>query len=239
MLSRVGVVAVAAYAGAQVISQVTSLKIGVVAGRSVDMGTFVYPITFTLRDVVHKVLGRSLARTLIVTTAGVNLFLAGYLVFTDKVASDPTWGLGDEWHRILGPIGRIVVASLVAMVVSELIDTEVYHWFVTNITTRFQWLRVLVSNSVSVPIDSVIFAVGAFGSLPFLTNDPGTLPWATVWSIFWVNLWVKGAVSVASMPLIYLGPSRLVAEPEDVGRGDEVATGGEREGGRSAGPPRP
>ena len=47
-----------AYAGAQVISQVTSLKIGVVFDQSVDMGTFVYPITFTLRDVVHKVLGR-------------------------------------------------------------------------------------------------------------------------------------------------------------------------------------
>ena len=53
------------------------------------MGTFVYPITFTLRDVVHKVLGRHLARTLIVATAGVNLFLAAYLLFTDQVESDP------------------------------------------------------------------------------------------------------------------------------------------------------
>ena len=81
-----------------------------------------------------------------------------------------------------------------------------YHWFVTRVTTRWQWARVLVSNAVSVPIDNVIFAVGAFGALPFLADDPGTLPWATVWSIFWVNLWVKGAVSVASVPFIYLTP---------------------------------
>jgi uncharacterized integral membrane protein (TIGR00697 family) len=207
-IPRIAVIAVAAYAGAQVISQVTSLKIGVVGGRAVDMGTFVYPITFTLRDVVHKALGRGTARALIVTSAGINLFLAGYLVFTDRVESDPSWGLGEEWHRLLGPIGRIVAASIVAMVVSELVDTEVYHWFVHRVTTRFQWLRVLVSNAVSVPIDNVIFAVGAFGALPLLVDDPGTLPWATVWSIFWVNLVVKGAVSLASLPFIYVTPDR-------------------------------
>jgi hypothetical protein len=201
-LSRVALVALAAYAGAQVISQVTSLKIGVVFDRSVDMGTFIYPITFTLRDIVHKTLGRSAARTLIVTCAGINLFMAAYLQWTASVRSDPAWGLGRAYSALLGPIWRIVIASIVAMVVSELVDTEVYHWFVTRITTRMQWLRVLVSNAVSVPVDNLIFAVGAFGALPLLGAD--ALPWATVWSIFWVNLVVKGLVSAASLPFIYV-----------------------------------
>ena len=201
-LSRVALVALAAYAGAQVISQVTSLKIGVVFDRSVDMGTFIYPITFTLRDIVHKTLGRSAARTLIVACAGINLFMAAYLQWTASVESDPAWGLGQEYSTLLGPIWRIVIASIVAMVVSELIDTEVYHWFVTRITTRMQWLRVLVSNAISVPVDNLVFAVGAFGALPLLGAD--ALPWATVWSIFWVNLVVKGLVSAASLPFIYV-----------------------------------
>lgn len=205
-ISRVAVVAVGAYAGAQVIAQVTSLKIGRVWGESVDMGTFVYPITFTLRDVVHKVAGRSAARTLVLTCAGVNLFLAAYLGWTANVESDPSWGLGAEYETILGPIWRIVLASLAAMVIGELIDTEVYHLFVTRITRRFQWLRVLVSNAVSVPVDNLIFAVGAFAPVTLLGTDG--LPWATVWSIFWVNLWVKGLVSVASVPLIYLSKDR-------------------------------
>jgi queuosine precursor transporter len=207
-ISRVAVVAVGAYAGAQVIAQVTSLKIGRVGGESVDMGTFVYPITFTLRDVVHKVAGRSAARALILTCAGVNLFLAAYLGWTASVENDPAWGLGAEYETILGPIWRIVLASLAAMVASELIDTEVYHLFVTRITRRFQWLRVLVSNAVSVPVDNLIFAVGAFAPVTLLGTDG--LPWATVWSIFWVNLWVKGLVSVASIPLIYVSKDRAV-----------------------------
>jgi uncharacterized integral membrane protein (TIGR00697 family) len=206
VVARVAVIAVGAYAGAQIIAQVTSLKIGVVLGQSVDMGTFVYPITFTLRDVVHKVAGRRAARTLILTTAVVNLFLAAYLAWTASVESDPTWGLGDEYESILGPIWRIVLASLAAMVVSELVDTEVYHWFVTRITRRFQWLRVLVSNAVSVPIDNLVFALGAFAPVTLLGTNG--LPWATVWSIFWVNLWVKGLVSAASLPLIYVTHDR-------------------------------
>ena len=81
-----------------------------------------------------------------------------------------------------------------------------YHWFVTRVTTSHQWARVLVSNAVSLPVDNILFAVGAFGALPFLTHASGTLPWSTVWSIFWVNMWVKGLVSICSMPLIYVTP---------------------------------
>ncbi len=206
LLGPAAVVAIGAYAGAQVIAQVTSLKIGIVLGRGVDMGTFVYPITFTLRDVVHKVAGRRAARTLILTCAGVNLFLAAYLAWTARVESEPSWGLGAEYEAVLGPIWRIVLASLVAMVLSELIDTEVYHWFVTRITRRFQWLRVLVSNAISVPIDNLVFALGAFAPISLLGTDG--LPWATVGSIFWVNLWVKGLVSGASLPLIYVTKDR-------------------------------
>ena len=206
--TKVAIVAVAAYAGAQVIADVTSLKIGIVGGRSVDMGTFIYPITFTLRDVVHKTIGRSAARTLVVTCAFVNLTMAAYFAWTADVASDPAWGLGAEYSAILGPVWRIVLASIAAELVSQLVDTEMYHWFVTRVTTRHQWARVLVSNAVSVPLDSVLFAVLAFGSLPGLSDHALTLPWGEVWEIITVNVWVKVLVTFASIPLIYLAPDR-------------------------------
>ncbi|HJX41358.1 MAG TPA: VUT family protein, partial [Anaerolineales bacterium] len=64
-----------------------------------------------------------------------------------------------------------------------------------RVTRRLQWLRVLCSNAFSVPLDTLIFCWGAFG---------GVLPAATVWSIVAANLILKGAVSVASLPAIYL-----------------------------------
>jgi uncharacterized PurR-regulated membrane protein YhhQ (DUF165 family) len=75
---------------------------------------------------------------------------------------------------------------------------------------------VAVSNAVSVPVDNAIFAVAAFGSLPFLAEHALTLPWAAVGDIFVVNLTVKAAVSALSLPLIYLAPDRdWSADPSD------------------------
>lgn len=193
------VVVVAAYIAAQMLADIASLKIGVVAGLAVDMGTFIYPITFTLRDVVHKLLGKRNAQALIITAGVINLLMALYLMWTAYVPSDPSWGLGEAFAAILAPVWRIVLASIAAELASELLDTEVYHWFVTRVTHRYQWLRVLLSNSVSIPVDNVIFAVGAFGWV---------LPWPVVWEIFLFNLIIKYGVTLVSLPLIYVAPDR-------------------------------
>ena len=205
---RIAVVVVACYAGAQMLADISSLKIGVIVGLAVDMGTFIYPITFTLRDMVHKVLGKKNAQTLIITAAAINIFMAVYLAWTASVPSDPSWGLGGQFSAILGPIWRIVFASIAAEVISEMVDTEVYQWFVTKVTTRYQWARVLVSNSVSIPIDSFVFAVLAFAPLPGLEDHFLSVSWHVVWQIFLFNMMVKYAVTLVSMPLIYATPDR-------------------------------
>ena len=195
--TKAAIVVVAAYVAAQMLSDVLSLKIAAVAGFSVDVGTFVYPLTFTLRDLVHKALGRSAARVLIVAAGVINLLMAGLFAFAAWLPPDPTWQLQQEFAAVLTPVWRIVVASIVAELVSELTDTEIYHIWVTRITRRFQWARVLVSNAVSVPLDSLIFCWGAFA---------GVLPAATVWSIFWSNVLLKGVVTLVSLPGIYAVP---------------------------------
>jgi uncharacterized integral membrane protein (TIGR00697 family) len=191
------------YIGAQILADIGSLKIAVVLGFSIDAGTFIYPITFTLRDLVHKRLGKSAARQLIFLAGGINLFMAAFLAFSAWLPSDSSWALGGEFARVLGPVWRIVLASIAAEVAAELVDTEVYHLWVTRVTRHYQWLRVLLSNAVSVPLDSLIFCWGAFG---------GVLPAATVWSIVVANILLKGIVTVVSIPSIYMvreGPSEF------------------------------
>lgn len=193
------VLVIAAYIAAQMLSDIASLKIGIVLGLAVDMGTFIYPVTFTLRDLVHKLLGKRNAQALVVAAGVINLLMAGYLMWVSAVPSDVSWGLGAQFSAILSPVWRIVTASIAAEVASELVDTEIYHWFVVRITRRYQWARVLTSNGLSVPIDNLIFSVGAFG---------WTLPWGVVWQIFVFNLVIKYGVTLVSLPLIYLIPSK-------------------------------
>ena len=196
-----GIIVISIYIAAQLLSDIGSLKIALIAGFSVDAGTFIYPLTFTIRDLVHKQLGKTAARTVIILAAVINLFMVVFFYFAAWLPQEPSWGLGKEFSAILGPVWRIVIASIVAEVISELIDTEVYHFWVSRITQRYQWARVLTSNAVSIPIDSLIFCWGAFGL---------ALPNSVVWSIFFANVIVKGLVTLVSLPAIY-----LVKEKED------------------------
>ncbi len=190
-----GIVVIALYIAAQLLSDIASLKISLIAGFSLDAGTFIYPLTFSIRDLIHKRLGKMAARQIIILAAGINLFMALFFHFVAWLPQDPAWGLGKEFTTILGPVWRIVIASIVAEVFGELIDTEVYHLWQSRITTKYQWMRVLSSNAVSIPIDSLIFCWGAFGFL---------LPHDVVWSIFFANVIVKGTVTIISLPSIYL-----------------------------------
>jgi uncharacterized integral membrane protein (TIGR00697 family) len=188
-----------AYIAAQMLADISSLKIVTFLGLSMDAGTLIYPFTFTLRDLVHKVLGRRGARIIIITAAVINLLMAGLFWVISHLPYDPSVGLQPDWDSVLSPVWRIVTASILAEVFSELTDTEIYHLWVTRITERYQWLRVLTSNAVSIPLDSMIFVWAAFG---------GVYPSASVWEIFLANILLKGAVTLVSLPSIYLVKDR-------------------------------
>jgi len=188
-------IVIAAYAAFQMMADIASLRIVTIAGFSVDAGTFVYPFTFTLRDLVHKTAGIRAARALIITAAVLNLIMALLFWLTSILPPDMTIGPQKEFGMVLSPVWRIVFASIVAEVISELIDTEGYRLWVERVTHRYQWARVLVSNAVSVPVDSLIFVWLAFG---------GVMPNAVVWSIFVSNVLIKGGTTLISLPGIYL-----------------------------------
>lgn len=185
----------ASYIAAQILADITSLKIVSIFGMSVDAGTLIYPLTFTIRDLVHKVAGRRAARIIIIAAAVINLGMAGLFWIVSQLPYDPSAGPQPDWNAVLAPVWRIVIASILAEIFSELADTEIYHLWVTRITSRYQWLRVLVSNAVSVPLDSLIFVWAAFG---------GVLPTPVVWEIFGANILLKGAFTLISLPSIYL-----------------------------------
>ena len=185
-----------AYVAAQMMADVASLRIIDVAGNAVDAGTLIYPFTFTLRDLVHKIGGKTAARTLIVLAAVINLVMAGYFGLVGRLPADLATGPQLEFGEVLAPVWGIVIASIVAEVVAELIDTEVYSLWVRRFADRLQWGRVLASNSVAIPVDSALF-VG-------LATLFGVFPVAAAWSIFWVNVVFKGVVTLVSIPWIYL-----------------------------------
>jgi hypothetical protein len=144
---------------------------------------------------VHKIAGKSAARTLIFLAAGINVFMAVFFWLVARLPPDPVTGPQLEFGQVLAPVWGIVVASILAEVVSELIDTEAYQRWVDRFGERYQWGRVLTSNAIAIPVDSAVF-VGIATAL-------GVFPVEVAWSIFWVNVVLKMLVTLVSIPWIY------------------------------------
>ena len=144
---------------------------------------------------IHKVGGASITRTLIILAAVINLFMAGLFWLVSILPPDKYVGPQPEFAALLAPVGRLVIASIVAEVIAELIDTEVYSLWVRRLGRRYQWGRVLASNAVSVPIDSILFV-----SIAFI----GQFNLPTLLSIFLANVLIKFSVTLFSIPGIYL-----------------------------------
>jgi uncharacterized PurR-regulated membrane protein YhhQ (DUF165 family) len=122
-----------------------------------SLGTVAFGATFTLRDYAHQY-GRTFVYRMIAVAALVNVIGA---LLTDT------------------PL-RFVIASFITIVIAESVDTEVYH----RINAAWMY-RVMGSNAVSIPTDSVLFALLAFG---------GTMPWIAVAAIIWADIVVKTLV---------------------------------------------
>lgn len=191
------------YIMAQLIADIGATKFVVVGPYVLPAGTFIFALTFTLRDLVHKRLGKEWAKTAIWVAAICNLVLAAYLYLMTKLPAPGFFGLAESWNAIFAIVPSITIASIVAELVSELLDTEIYSWWTSKFPNKAQWMRVLVSNAISLPVDSFIFATLAFVILPkFFGGHEETFMLAlglTLGQTIW-----KALVTVVSMPAIYL-----------------------------------
>lgn len=182
---------VSLYVAAELVANVTAGKPVAVGGLVVPAGVFIYALTFTLLDLVHERLGREGARRVVVAAFAANVLLATYAQLVVALPAPAFFADQPAFARVLGATPRIVTASLLAYLVSALTDAEVYAWWRARIG-GVRWLRVLVSNAASTGVDSVAFVTLAFA---------GVLP---VGPLIVGQYAVKMAVTVVSLPLIYL-----------------------------------
>ncbi|MBZ9751226.1 VUT family protein [Deinococcus sp. HMF7604] len=101
-----------------------------------SVGTVFFAAVFTLRDRIHRAGGLN----------SVYIAIAAALIVNTTVAlvTDTQW--------------RFIGASFLGILLSELADTAVYQ----RLIQRSWWTRVLASNAVSVPLDSILFTLLAF-----------------------------------------------------------------------------
>ena len=138
---------------------------------------------------------------MVVIAALLNLLMFALFWLIGKLPADPSWQYQEAYEKILLPVGRIVIASVIAQVVSELIDTEVFSWVYRKLNDV---AGVLVSNFAGLIVDSLLFSLIAFW---------GVLPAVAVGQIIVSNILIKLAITIISAPTIKLVP-RTAGEDE-------------------------
>lgn len=185
----------------QILADITAVKIVSFAGLNFPGGTLIYAATFTIRDLIQKRFGKIVARQVIVAAGIFNLLMAAYFLLIQYMAPAFFWDAQPAFTQILGMVPRIVLASIIAEIVSELLDTEVYSGWMKLIGDRWQWTRVLVSNAISLPVDSIIFGFLAFYGMPHW-------PTAQIWHAIEGQIIIKAAITLLSLPAIYFVRAR-------------------------------
>lgn len=193
---------IALYIACELIANITANKTIMVLGFSAPGGVFIYAITFTLIDLVNEHFGKQGARRVVYAAFAANVLFALYSAFI-LILPSPSFFTGQEaFARVLGSTPRIVAASLLAYIVSSLIDVEVFDAWRRRIG-GYKWARVLASNAVSTAVDSSLFVAAAFGGmLPLLPLIVG-------------QYLIKMAITVVSLPLIYATRSLKVRPAEE------------------------
>ena len=183
------------YIACELIANVTASKPVQLGGIVVPAAIFIYTLTFTLIDLINESFGKQGARKVILAALIANLLLAAYVQLAVILPPASFYSGQEAFSGVLGSTPRIVFASLTAYLISSLIDAEIFSFWRARVQ-RLKWTRVLVSNTISTWVDSVIFITLAFY---------GIMP---IWMLIKGQYIVKMAITLGSLPLIYLVRSR-------------------------------
>ena len=137
----------------------TRLPFGVDLGP-ISVGIIPFPVTFLLTDVVNDFYGRRGARFL--TFVGFAMALLAYAVLQLAAAlpTDPsTYFTEAEFTKIFGGSAQLFVASMIAYLVGQLLDIQVFQFWKALTASRHLWLRATGSTLLSQVVDTVTINV--------------------------------------------------------------------------------
>ena len=128
----------------------------------VTPGTFLYPLTFLIVDLLNETFGLRLARKAILFAFISNAAIIILLAITTHLPGLPGWKLDGPYNDVISQLSSVLVASSVSFLVSENINAYLLCKIKELTNSRLLFLRVFLSTLFAVIIDSFLFCFIAF-----------------------------------------------------------------------------
>jgi len=163
-----------------------------------SMGILPWPVVFIVTDLINEYFGKDGVKKLTLLTT----ILIGYvfilLYFSLNIKASPISPIQDKEYEIVFKQGNaIIIGSIVAFIISQLLDAAIFSKFKEKTGDKHIWLRATGSTVISQLIDSFIVLGIAF----YL---PGKINLEQFFSIGATNYSIKLIIAIALTPLIYL-----------------------------------
>ncbi len=193
-------------------------------------GIVTYPVTFLLTDLVSEIWGRKRADFMVVLGFGMSLFMLAIVSMARALPPSPVWAieeLGLNAEALQSAFvasfytpGSLLLASMTAYLVAQLLDVRLYHFWWRITAGRHMWLRNNGSTMISQLADTIIvnsiFLRWAFG-----------LEWGVIVEIIVAVYLCKMILAWIDTPLLYVGRRWLRRfldiESHDLSRGAPLA----------------
>ncbi|MGL4524908.1 MAG: queuosine precursor transporter [Spirochaetia bacterium] len=190
-----------AYVFCSLLSNILSAKIILVPilNWAVDGGTILYPLSFVVRDMLHKSAGRKIARTTVVFSGVLVALMAMLIRLVIWLPPDPSWPLQSDFANALSSTWRLVFASISAQVLSNLLNTHLFGYALRRFPTKDVAVSI-GSNIVCLLFDTILFCLLAFAF---------AYPWVVVLQIILLNLMLKFLTALIFAPLLKLVKRRI------------------------------
>ena len=176
--------------------KITQINAPIVGTLTFGAGIMFFPISFIFGDILTEVYGYAASRR-VIWAGFVGLAFASLMAWVIvSLPPAPEWHDQAAYQSVFGSTGRVALASLVAFVVGEFVNSFVLAKMKILTQGRWLWSRTIGSTIFGEAVDSILF-------FPLAFYGSGEFPDAMLPKIIVAQFTAKVLVEVAFTPFMY------------------------------------
>ena len=182
-----------------IVAELIGGKLIEINGVPMSIGILPWPIVFITTDLINEYFGKQGVKKISIITSILIAYTFFILFFAIKIPSSGISSITtDQFKGVFGQSQLIIIGSIIAFLVSQLIDTTLFHFLKNKTGKKLLWLRSTGSTVISQLFDTFIVLGIAFYLPGIMDTNTYILSGFTGYSI-------KLLIAIAMTPLIYLG----------------------------------
>ena len=164
----------------------------------ISVGILPYPITFLITDLISEIYGKKRANQIVIAGIFASIFSL-LIVYTANLVPATNWSPVNNslFTTVFGNTIIAVFASMMAYLLAQLVDIQIYHFWKRLTNGKMLWLRNNCSTFLSQFVDtfSVLFLLCSFGEIGW-DKFAGLLISGFLFKVF---------IAIIDTPFLYLG----------------------------------